>query len=262
MSELWREPGGWCVAIDRGGTFTDIVARAPDGRRHVHKVLSQDPRHAGDPAVRAIGELLARCKDPGAPGCLASVRLGTTVATNALLERKGEPTLLVTTRGFRDALRIGYQERPDIFAREIRRPAALYHAVVEADERVDAEGRELTPLDEAALRRDLTAARTSGIDAVAVVFLHGFRHPAHEQRAVAIAREAGFREVIASHEAAPLLGFVARGDTTVADAYLSPVLLRYLQAFRTELAARHGEPPLLCMKKRRTPGICAATWST
>jgi len=198
--------------------------------------------------VRGIEELLARCGDAAAPGCLAAVRLGTTVATNALLERKGEPTLLVTTRGFRDALRIGYQERPDIFAREIRRPEVLYGGVVEAEERIDAHGSVLTPLEEAGLCRDLTAARGRGFDAVAIVFLHGFRHPQHERRAAQIARELGFREVIASHEAAPLLGFVARGDTTVADAYLSPVLLRSVRGFSLELAARCGPTPVVLMQ--------------
>ena len=237
---------GWRIAIDRGGTFTDIVALDPDGRLHAHKVLSRDPHAPGDPAVRGIAALLARHGGPAAR--VESVRLGTTVATNALLERKGEPTLLVTTRGFRDALRIGYQERPDIFARAIRRPALLYSEVIEADERCDAAGQVLAPLDRDRLRRELGEAHARGIDSVAIVFVHGFRHPAHERAAAALARELGFGEVVASHEAAQMLGYVARGDTTVADAYLSPVLLRYVRGFQRELAARFGEVPLLLMQ--------------
>ena len=237
---------GWRIAIDRGGTFTDIVAVDPHGRLHTHKVLSRDPHAPGDPAVRGIVSLLERHGSAG--DGLASVRLGTTVATNALLERKGEPTVLVTTRGFRDALHIGYQERPDIFARAIRRPEVLYGPVIEADERCDAAGTILTPLDLAPLRAELQAARAAGYDSVAIVFVHGFRHPAHERAAAALARELGFAEVVASHDAAPMLGYVARGDTTVADAYLSPVLLRYVRGFQRELAARFGDVPLLLMQ--------------
>ncbi len=230
-------PHGWHFAIDRGGTFTDVVGASPDGSLHALKVLSRDPAHPGDPAVRGIEALLAEHGAP--PGATVhGVRLGTTVATNALLERKGEPTLLVTTRGLGDALRIGYQNRPDIFARAIRLPPALYTAVVEADERIDAEGQVLAALDESLLRRDLVAARSRGLNSVAIVFMHGFRHPRHERRAAAIAREAGFVDVVASHEVASLIGFVARGDTTVADAYLSPVLLCYVRDFVRDLTTR------------------------
>ena len=231
-------PEGWQFAVDRGGTFTDVVGLAPDGELHTLKLLSRDPAHAGDPVIRGIGLLLA-AHATGTPPEVESVRLGTTVATNALLERKGERVLLVTTRGLGDALRIGYQNRPDIFARAIRMPPVLYAAVVEADERIDAGGRVLTPLDEAQLRRELERVRGTGVGSVAIVFMHGFRHPRHEQRAASIAREAGFAETITSHEAAALLGFVARGDTTVADAYLSPVLLHYVRRCVAELAARH-----------------------
>ncbi len=237
---------GWRFAIDRGGTFTDVVAWDPDGRLHAHKVLSRDASHGGDPAVRGIGELLAL--NGAADAAVDSVRLGTTVATNALLERKGEPTVLVTTRGFGDALRIGYQDRPDIFAREIRLPPMLYSAVIEADERIDASGQVLQALDEPALRRALVAAHRAGQRAVAIAFLHATREPAHERRAGAIAREAGFEEVVLSHEVAPFVGLVARGDSAVVDAYLSPVLLRYVERFRRELAGRHGSPPLLLMQ--------------
>jgi 5-oxoprolinase (ATP-hydrolysing) len=237
---------GWRIAVDRGGTFTDVVAWDASGRCSSHKVLSRDPLHPGDPAVRGIGEVLARSADQGAT--VESVRLGTTVATNALLERTGEPTLLVTTRGFRDAPRIGYQDRPDIFARHIVRPAALYAEVIEADERVDAAGRVLEPLDEAALRDALTAARARGLRAVAIAFLHALRHPAHECRAAAIAADVGFDEVVMSHEVAPLTGLVARTDSAIVDAYLSPVLLRYLRQFRRDLAAAYGSPQLLLMQ--------------
>jgi 5-oxoprolinase (ATP-hydrolysing) len=237
---------GWRFAIDRGGTFTDIVAWDPAGRLHTHKVLSRDARHPGDPAVRGIGEVLQRNADAGA--LVAAVRLGTTVATNALLERKGEPTVLVTTRGFGDALRIGYQNRPDIFAREIRLPPMLYSAVIEADERVDAAGNVLAPLDEQSLRASLAAARSDGLRSVAIAFLHGTRHPQHELRAASLAAAEGFEEVVTSHEVAPLTGLVARGDSAVADAYLSPVLLGYVRDFLRELADRHGTPQLLLMQ--------------
>ncbi len=237
---------GWRLSIDRGGTFTDIVASDPAGRIHALKVLSRDPAYKGDPAVRGIGELLRRLAPDGAR--LESVRLGTTVATNALLERKGEPTLLVVTRGFRDALRIGHQHRPDIFAREIRLPPALYADTVEARERVATDGTVLEPLDAAALARDLARARAAGLRSVAIAFLHAVNNPAHEEQAAALARAAGFEEIVVSHAVAPIVGLIARGDSAVADAYLSPVLLRYLAAFRLELAARHGEPPLLLMQ--------------
>jgi 5-oxoprolinase (ATP-hydrolysing) len=228
---------GWRFAIDRGGTFTDIVGWGPDGALHTHKVLSRDPRHPGDPALHGMQALLERVGD-GAP--VLGVRLGTTVATNALLERKGEATLLVTTRGFRDALRIGYQNRPDIFARRIRLPELLYGGVAEVDERIDAQGSILLPLDVGQLRRELVRRREEGFRSVAIVFLHGFAHPAHERHAAELAREAGFEEVVASHAAVPLPGFVARGDTAVADAYLTPVLRRYIAQFAREVRSRFG----------------------
>ena len=237
---------GWRFAIDRGGTFTDIVATDPTGALRTHKVLSRDPARPGDPAVRGIGDLLQRHSAGDAH--IEAVRLGTTVATNALLERRGEPTLLVVTRGLRDVLRIGHQHRPDIFAREIRLPPVLYARTVEARERLAADGSVLEPLDEAALAHDLAAARRDGLRAVAVALLHSVRNPAHERRAVELALAAGFEEIVASHVVAPIIGLIARGDSAVADAYLSPVLLRHLQAFRAELAARHGAPPLLAMQ--------------
>ncbi len=230
---------GWRFAVDRGGTFTDVVGFGPDGSLHTAKVLSLDPHQPGDPALRGIqGVLDAHGARLGRH--VESVRLGTTVATNALLERAGARTLLITSEGLRDALLIGYQERPDIFARAIRRPAPLYERVAEVPERIDADGSVLTPLDSRALQRELELARAAGIEAVAIAFLHGFSHPAHERRAAQLARAAGFAEVVASHEAAPLLGYIARGDTTVADAYLSPVLLRYTRAFRESLGQAFG----------------------
>jgi len=231
------EPRGWHFAIDRGGTFTDVVGVSPSGALHTLKVLSRDPLHAGDPAVRGMESMLG-AHDAAGERRVHSVRLGTTVATNALLERKGDPTLLVTTRGLGEALRIGYQNRPEIFARAIHLPPPLYTHVIEADERIDAGGTVLTALDEGGLRGNLERACASGLTSVAIVFMHGFRHPQHERRAAAIAREVGYQEVSTSHEVAPLLGFVARGDTTVADAYLSPVLLRYVDGFGRDVASR------------------------
>jgi 5-oxoprolinase (ATP-hydrolysing) len=232
-----RDTRGWQFWIDRGGTFTDIVGRAPDGRLHVAKRLSEMDGSV-DAGVVGILELLAREGDDGAR--IEAVRIGTTVATNALLERRGLPTALVTTAGFGDALAIGYQNRPRLFDLHIRLPEPLYTATVEADERHSAEGKVLRPLDEARLAADLAPLRDRGIRSVAIVFVHGFRHPAHERRAAAIAREIGFGEVIASHEASPLIRFVSRGDTTVADAYLTPLLAGYAHAFRAGLGKRHA----------------------
>jgi 5-oxoprolinase (ATP-hydrolysing) len=248
---------GWRIAIDRGGTFTDVVAWDPAGRLHVRKVLSQDPRDPSDPAVRGIEALLRASASPqtdataatdGAPVVIEWLRIGTTVATNALLERKGERTLLVTTRGHADALRIGYQQRPDIFARDIRLPPMLHAAVIEAGERVDVQGRVLCPLDEPALERALSAARGEGFDSVAISFLHGWLFPDHERRAAALARQVGFHEVVTSHGTIAVQGFIARGDTAVADAYLSPVLVRYVSTLRSELERRGLRAPLFFMQ--------------
>lgn len=227
---------GWEFWIDRGGTFTDIVARRPDGELVTHKLLSENPEQYRDAAVAGIRVLLG--VSPAAPipvERIAAVKMGTTVATNALLERKGEPTLLVTTRGFRDALRIAYQNRPRLFERHIVLPELLYARVVEADERIGAHGDLLQPLDEAALRRELQAAFSGGLRACAIVFMHGYRFHAHEQAAARIAREVGFPQVSVSHEVSPLMKLVARGDTTVVDAYLSPILRRYVQQVASDL---------------------------
>ena len=232
----------WDFWIDRGGTFTDVVARAPDGTLHARKLLSENPLAYSDAAVQGIRDHLGLTRgDPIPGGVIGDVRMGTTVATNALLERKGERTLLVATRGFRDALRIGYQARSDIFAKAIVKPEELYSKVVEVTERVLADGTVEMPLDAQALRAALIEARAEGFDAVAIAFMHAFRHPAHEQEAGAIAREIGFGQVSVSHEVSPLIKLVGRGDTTVVDAYLSPILRRYVAQVERELEpARTG----------------------
>ncbi len=220
----------WQFWIDRGGTFTDIVARAPDGALRTLKLLSDNPQHYADAAVEGMRRLLGlRAGQPITPVLVECVKMGTTVATNALLERKGERTLLVTTRGFRDALRIAYQARPRLFDRQIVLPELLYERVIEADERIGADGTVVQPLDEAALCSALQQAVADGLRACAIVFMHGWRHHAHEAAAAALARAAGFEQVSASHAVSPLMKFVSRGDTTVVDAYLSPILRRYVE---------------------------------
>lgn len=213
---------GWEFWIDRGGTFTDIVARRPDGTLVTHKLLSENPEQYEDAAVAGVRALL------GGEIAIDAVKMGTTVATNALLERRGEPTVLAITRGHADALRIGYQARPRLFDRRIVKPEALYTHVVEIDERISVEGDVLRPLDEAAARADLRAAFEAGFRAVAIVLLHGFRFTDHEACVAAVAREVGFTQVSVSHEVSPLMKLVGRGDTTVVDAYLSPILRRYV----------------------------------
>ncbi len=226
----------WQFWIDRGGTFTDVVGKRPDGTLVTHKLLSDNPEHYPDAAVEGIRRLLRL--PTGAPitsSEVECVKMGTTVATNALLERKGERTLLVTTRGFRDALRIAYQNRPRLFDRHIVLPELLYERVVEADERVGAHGDVVTPLDETTLRRDLQAAFDAGIRSCAIVFMHGYRYTAHEQVAARIARATGFTQVSVSHEVSPLMKLVSRGDTTVVDAYLSPILRRYVDQVAAQM---------------------------
>ncbi|USQ94610.1 hydantoinase B/oxoprolinase family protein [Caulobacter sp. RL271] len=215
-------PRGWEFWIDRGGTFTDIVARRPDGSLVTHKLLSENPEHYADAAVAGVRTLLPE----GAT--IDAVKMGTTVATNALLERKGEPTVLAITQGHADALRIGYQARPKLFERHVVKPEALYDRVVEIDERMSVEGGVLRPLDETAARAGLQAVYDAGFRAIAIVLLHGFRFTDHEARVAHIAREIGFTQVSASHEVSPLMKLVGRGDTTVVDAYLSPILRRYV----------------------------------
>src|SRR5829696_2225709 len=226
----------WQFWIDRGGTFTDVVGRRPDGSLVTHKLLSDNPEQYRDAAVAGIRFLLGlNAADPVTPRLVECVKMGTTVATNALLERKGEPTLLVTTRGFRDALRIAYQNRPRLFDRHIILPELLYTAVIEAQERVGAQGEVLLPLNEAQLKEELKAAHARGLRSVAIVFMHGYRYTQHEQVAKRLAQEAGFTQISTSHETSPMMKFVSRGDTTVVDAYLSPILRRYVEQVAAEM---------------------------
>jgi 5-oxoprolinase (ATP-hydrolysing) len=222
----------WTFAIDRGGTFTDIVASCSDGAVVVDKLLSENPGQYADAALAGIQRILGT-----EGGELGEVRMGTTVATNALLERKGERLALAITRGFGDALRIGYQARPEIFARHIVLPSMLYETVVEIDERIGADGAIVRPLNEARARADLEILRAQGIDALAIVLMHGWRFTSHELRLAEIGAELGFSQLSVSHQVAPLIKLVGRGDTTVVDAYLSPVLRRYVEAVAAGLKA-------------------------
>jgi 5-oxoprolinase (ATP-hydrolysing) len=227
----------WDFWIDRGGTFTDIVGRRPDGTLAAHKLLSENPEAYRDAAVHGIRALLGLgSREPIPPGAIGAVKMGTTVATNALLERKGARTLLLITKGFRDALRIGYQARPKIFARHIVKPEILYERVVEIDERMRADGTVEREPDLVAVRTALAAAQTDGFVAVAIVFMHAYRHPQHEQRVATLARELGFPQVSASNEVSPLIKLISRGDTTVVDAYLSPILRSYVVQVAGELS--------------------------
>jgi 5-oxoprolinase (ATP-hydrolysing) len=229
-------PNRWQFWIDRGGTFTDVVGKRPDGSLVTHKLLSENPEHYRDAAVAGIRHLLGlKAGEPVTPELVECVKMGTTVATNALLERKGEATLLVTTQGFGDALRIAYQNRPRLFDRQIVLPELLYSAVVEAQERVSVDGEVLQPLDEPHLRAQLLNAHAQGVRSVAIVFMHGWRHTAHEQAAARLAREVGFTQVSTSHQTSPMMKLVSRGDTTVVDAYLSPILGRYVNQVASEM---------------------------
>jgi 5-oxoprolinase (ATP-hydrolysing) len=228
----------WDFWIDRGGTFTDVVGRRPDGALTAHKLLSENPEAYRDAAVQGIRDLLGLKKGEAIPaGRVGAVKMGTTVATNALLERKGDRTLLVTTKGFRDALRVGYQNRPKIFAKHIIKPEMLFERVAEVDERVRADGTVEKAPDLGAVRSDLEEALEDGIKAVAIVFMHAYRYTDHEKAVAALAREMGFAQVSVSHEVSPLIKLVGRGDTTVVDAYLSPILRRYVATVADEMSA-------------------------
>ncbi|SRR5579875_725379 len=228
----------WQFWIDRGGTFTDVVARGPGGKIEIRKLLSENPGRYRDASIQGIRDVLGLPAQAPIPADkIAAVKMGTTVATNALLERKGERTVLVITRGFGDALRIGYQNRPHIFARQIVLPEMLYEQVVEIDERTGAEGKVIRPLDRTAARKKLAAAFDAGIRSCAIVLMHGYRYPEHEQQLAAIATEIGFTEIAVSHTASPLIKLVSRGSTTVADAYLSPILRRYVRQVASELGS-------------------------
>lgn len=229
-------PSRWQFWIDRGGTFTDLVGRAPDGGLHTLKLLSENPEHYKDAAVEGIRRLLGlKAGELITPERVECVKMGTTVATNALLERKGDRTVLVTTRGFRDALRIATQARPRLFDRHIVLPELLYERVIEADERVGAQGDVVQPLDETALRASLKAAFNDGIRGCAIVFMHGWRHVEHEIAAEQLARAIGFTQVSVSHKTSPLMKLIPRGDTTVVDAYLSPILRRYVDQVAAQM---------------------------
>ncbi len=247
----------WDFWIDRGGTFTDVVGRAPDGTLTAHKLLSENPEAYPDAAVQGIRDLLGLQKGETIPaGRVGAVKMGTTVATNALLERKGDRTLLVTTKGFRDALRVGYQNRPKIFAKHIVKPEMLFERVVEVDERVRADGTvELEP-NLGAVRFELDAALADGIKAVAIVFMHAYRYADHEKQVAALAREIGFAQVSVSHEVSPLIKLVGRGDTTVVDAYLSPILRRYVAQVDSQLDAKKSGARLMFMMS--SGGLTAA----
>lgn len=250
-TDTQQAKNGWQFWIDRGGTFTDIVAQRPDGTTIVHKLLSENPERYEDAPIQGIRELMGVADGEPLPSTqIASIKMGTTVATNALLERKGDRTLFITTKGFRDGLRIGYQNRPDIFARHIVLPEMLYEQVVEVDERVNAKGEILQALtDEGAesVRRELRAAYEQGIRACAIAFIHGYRYPKHEQQVANIAQAVGFTQISTSHEVSPLVKWVSRSDTTVVDAYLSPILRRYVDRIEKALG-QNNDTQLLFMQ--------------
>ncbi|MEZ5525626.1 MAG: hydantoinase B/oxoprolinase family protein [Pseudomonadales bacterium] len=235
----------WQFWIDRGGTFTDIVAFTPDGEYRTHKLLSENPERYRDAALQGIRDLLGLDSGAAIPAeRIHSVKMGTTVATNALLERKGTPTALVITQGFGDALRIAYQNRPRLFDLNIKLPELLYCDVIEAKERFGAKGELVTPLDEVQARQDLTKLYSKGIRSVAIVLMHGYRYPKHERRLAEIASEIGFTQISVSHEVSPLMKLVSRGDTTVVDAYLSPILRHYID----QVAVALGNTQLMFMQ--------------
>jgi 5-oxoprolinase (ATP-hydrolysing) len=252
----------WDFWIDRGGTFTDIVGRAPDGSLHPRKLLSENPEAYRDAAVQGIRDLLGlKAGAPIPAGAIGDVKMGTTVATNALLERKGDRTLLLITKGFRDALRIAYQARPDIFAKEIILPELLYERVIEVPERVRVDGCVEQLLDVNAIQDEVAAAKADGIDAVAVVLMHSWKYPAHEQALAKLCKKLGFSQISTSHEVSPLIKLVGRGDTAVVDAYLSPILSRYVRQVADELGIKpgseQGEGPRL-MFMMSSGGLTAA----
>ncbi|RWC57976.1 hydantoinase B/oxoprolinase family protein [Mesorhizobium sp.] len=245
----------WDFWIDRGGTFTDVIGRDPEGGLHPRKLLSENSEAYTDAAIQGIRDLLGlSSSDAIPPGLIGDIKMGTTVATNALLERKGDRVLLLITKGFRDALRIAYQARPDIFAKEIILPEQLYERVIEINERVRADGRVEQLLDIAACQPAIEQARADGIDAVAIVFMHAWKYPDHEKAVAKVCRKLGFGQVSVSHEVSPLIKLVGRGDTTVVDAYLSPILSRYVQRVGQELGAAPISPLVGEMSAKPTEG--------
>ena len=232
----------WQFWIDRGGTFTDLVARRPDGALVTHKLLSENPERYKDAAVQGIRDLLGlTANDAIPPGTIQNVKMGTTVATNALLERKGDRTVLAISEGFGDALRIGYQTRPYLFALNIELPELLYERVVQIPERVGVDGEIVMPLEEDAARAGLQAAYDDGIRAIAIAFVHGFKYTDHEVRVASIAADIGFTQISTSHQVSPMMKLVSRGDTAVVDAYLSPILRRYVDQGGLRAAMRHAK---------------------
>lgn len=234
----------WHFWVDRGGTFTDIVAKAPNGRILTHKLLSNNPGRYDDAIAEGVRQLLAAGSGAGSSGgsgsgAVASLRIGTTIGTNALLERKGAPTVFVTTAGFKDAVRIGYQNRPDIFALHIRKPDVLYERVVECVERITADGGKREVIDLNAARAALQKAFDAGIRSCAITLMHGYKYTEHEEMVQALARDIGFTHVSASHEVAPVIKFVSRADTTLVDGYLSPLLRQYLDSLRSVFPDSH-----------------------
>ena len=250
MTSLQR----WQFYIDRGGTFTDIVAKNPQGKIVTHKLLSENPEQYQDAPIQGIRDVMGISQDEAIPTAdIEIVKMGTTVATNALLERKGEPTVLVVTKGFKDALRIGYQNRPNIFAREIVLPRMLYSCVVEVTERYDSQGNELIPVNKQQVKQDLQQIYDKGINSCAIVLMHSYRYPQHELQVAEIAKDIGFKQISISHQVSPLIKFVSRGDTTVVDAYLTPILRRYVDRIASQL------PNTQLMFMKSDGGLVSAT---
>ncbi|MGB5632133.1 MAG: hydantoinase/oxoprolinase family protein [Waterburya sp.] len=244
----------WEFYIDRGGTFTDIVAKTPQDKILVYKLLSENPEQYQDAAIQGIRDVMGIPKHTPIPTeQIAVVKMGTTVATNALLERKGDRVVLLITKGFKDALRIGYQNRPHIFAREIILPSMLYESVIEIDERYDAQGNELKSVDQFQVRQDLQEIYAQGINCCAIVLMHGYRYTQHELQVAKVAQEIGFTQISISHQVSPLMKLVSRGDTTVVDAYLTPILRRYIDRIADQL------PDTQLMFMKSDGGLVSAT---
>lgn len=232
-----QKGGGWHFWVDRGGTFTDIVAFDPTGKLHCHKLLSEDPKKYDDAIVFGIDHILANSSHSLKESAISEVRIGTTIATNALLERKGARTALVISEGFRDLLTIGYQNRPELFALNIILPEPLFERSIEVKERVDAHGKVLVSLDPKSLESKLRQAKDDGIEALAVVLMHGYKYPAHEKKIFELASKIGFKHIALSHDVSSLIRIVPRGDSTVVDAYLSPLTKNYLERLVPRLRA-------------------------